>query len=154
AAGIYPAFQRARHCRPRHCIGSAHYDRYQCHHRLQHQYREIDAYRCGHDSCTHRVFGYHRVFILHRKKGEEMIDIIIGVLCTIGALAILIAAVGILRMPDFYLRLSVTVKAATLGGGLLLLSAAFYFPDEVSVTTKALAIIFFLVLTAPVAAHL
>ncbi len=83
-----------------------------------------------------------------------MIDIIIGVLCTIGALAILIAAVGILRMPDFYLRLSVTVKAATLGGGLLLLSAAFYFPDEVSVTTKALAIIFFLVLTAPVAAHL
>lgn len=83
-----------------------------------------------------------------------MIDIIIGALCTIGALAILIAAVGILRMPDFYLRLSVTVKAATLGGGLLLLSAAFYFPDEVSVTTKALAIIFFLILTAPVAAHL
>lgn len=83
-----------------------------------------------------------------------MIDIIIGALCTIGALAILIAAVGILRMPDFYLRLSVTVKAATLGGGLLLLSAAFYFPDDVSVTTKALAIIFFLILTAPVAAHL
>lgn len=83
-----------------------------------------------------------------------MIDILIGVLCTIGAVAILIAAVGILRMPDFYLRLSVTVKAATLGGGLLLLSAAFYFPEEVSVTTKALAIIFFLVLTAPVAAHL
>ena len=83
-----------------------------------------------------------------------MIDIIIGVLCTIGALAILVAAIGILRMPDFYLRLSVTVKAATLGGGLLLLSAAFYFPEEVSVTTKALAIIFFLILTAPVAAHL
>ena len=83
-----------------------------------------------------------------------MIDIIIGLLCTIGAIAILIAAVGILRMPDFYLRLSVTVKAATLGGGLLLLSAAFYFPEEVSVTTKALASIFFLVLTAPVAAHL
>lgn len=83
-----------------------------------------------------------------------MTDIIIAVLCTIGALAILIAAIGILRMPDFYLRLSVTVKAATLGGGLLLLSAAVYFPEEVSVTTKALAIIFFLVLTAPVAAHL
>ena len=83
-----------------------------------------------------------------------MIDITLGVLCTIGAVAILIAAIGILRMPDFYLRLSVTVKAATLGGGLFLLSAAFYFPNEVSVTTKALAIIFFLVLTAPVAAHL
>ncbi|WP_262247213.1 monovalent cation/H(+) antiporter subunit G [Parapedobacter soli] len=83
-----------------------------------------------------------------------MIDIILAVFCTIGALAILIAAIGILRMPDFYLRLSVTVKAATLGGGLFLLCAAFYFPEEVSVTTKALAILFFLVLTAPVAAHL
>jgi len=83
-----------------------------------------------------------------------MTTILIGILCTVGALAILIAAIGILRMPDFYLRLSVTVKAATLGGGLLLLCAAFYFPDEVSVTTKALAIIFFLTLTAPVAAHL
>jgi len=83
-----------------------------------------------------------------------MISVLIGILCTIGALAILVAAIGILRMPDFYLRLSVTVKAATLGGGLLLLAAAFYFPDEVSVTTKALAIIFFLTLTAPVAAHL
>lgn len=83
-----------------------------------------------------------------------MTTILIGLLCTIGAIAILIAAIGILRMPDFYLRLSVTVKAATLGGGLLLLSAAFFFTEEVAVTTKALAIIFFLTLTAPVAAHL
>lgn len=82
-----------------------------------------------------------------------MTDILIAILSTIGALAILIAAIGIVRMPDFYLRLSVTVKAATLGSGLLLLSAALYFP-EVSVTTKAFAIIFFLVLTAPVAAHM
>lgn len=82
-----------------------------------------------------------------------MIDIIIAILSTIGACAILIASIGILRMPDFYLRLSVTVKAATLGSGLLLLSAAIYFP-QVSVTTKAVAIIFFLILTAPVSAHM
>lgn len=75
------------------------------------------------------------------------------ILSTIGALAILIASVGIIRMPDFYLRLSVTVKASTLGVGLLLTCAAIIFP-EVSVTTKAIAIIFFLVLTAPVAAHM
>jgi multicomponent Na+:H+ antiporter subunit G len=56
-------------------------------------------------------------------------------------------------MPDFYLRLSVTVKAATLGVGLLLACAAFFFPD-VSVTTRAMAIVFFLVLTSPVAAHM
>jgi len=82
-----------------------------------------------------------------------MIDITLAILSTIGALAILFASIGILRMPDFYLRLSVTVKAATLGVGLLLICAAMTFPD-VSVTTKAIAIGFFLILTAPVAAHM
>lgn len=82
-----------------------------------------------------------------------MTDIIIAILSTIGAGAILVASIGILRMPDFYLRLSVTVKAATLGSGLLLLSAAIYFP-QTSVTTKAIATIFFLILTAPVSGHM
>jgi len=82
-----------------------------------------------------------------------MIDIVLALLSTIGALSILFASIGILRMPDFYLRLSVTVKASTLGVGLLLICAAIMFPD-VSVTTKAMAIIFFLIITAPVAAHM
>lgn len=82
-----------------------------------------------------------------------MTDIIIGILSTLGSLAILFASIGILRMPDFYLRLSVTVKAGTLGVGLLLFCAAAIFPD-ISVTTKAIAIAFFLILTAPVAAHM
>lgn len=82
-----------------------------------------------------------------------MIEIFIAVLSTIGAFAILFASLGILRMPDFYLRLSVTVKAATLGVGLLLLCAAILFPD-ISVTTKAFAIIFFLIITSPIAAHM
>jgi len=56
-------------------------------------------------------------------------------------------------MPDFYLRLSVTVKAATLGVGLLLLCASIIFPD-ISVSTKAFAIIFFLLITSPIAAHM
>lgn len=82
-----------------------------------------------------------------------MIDILITILSTIGALAIFFASLGILRMPDFYLRLSVTVKAATMGVGLLLLCAAILFPD-VSVTTKTFAIIFFLFITSPIAAHM
>jgi len=80
-------------------------------------------------------------------------DMIIGILSTIGALSCLFASIGILRMPDFFLRLSVTVKAATMGVGLLLLGTAIYFPES-SVTTKAFAIIFFLILTAPVSAHM
>jgi multicomponent Na+:H+ antiporter subunit G len=82
-----------------------------------------------------------------------MTDIIIAIISTIGACVILVASIGIWRMPDFYLRLSVTVKAATLGSGLLLLSAAIYFP-QTSVTTKAIATIFFLILTAPVSGHM
>src|SRR5690606_2557811 len=80
-------------------------------------------------------------------------DIIIGLFSTIGALAILIASIGIMRMPDLFLRLSVTVKAATLGAGLLLFVAAMIYP-QTSVTTKAIAIILFLVMTAPVSAHM
>lgn len=82
-----------------------------------------------------------------------MTNLLICVLSTIGALAILFASIGILRMPDFYLRLSVTVKAATLGVGLFLACAGIIFPD-VSVTTKAIAIAFFLILTSPIAAHM
>ncbi|MVZ61615.1 monovalent cation/H(+) antiporter subunit G [Sphingobacterium humi] len=83
-----------------------------------------------------------------------MIDLILAILSTVGALSIFFASIGVLRMPDFYLRLSVTVKASTLGVGLLLICAAIMFPDDISVTTKSIAIIFFLILTAPIAAHM
>ena len=82
-----------------------------------------------------------------------MMDIVVMVLATIGALLILIAAIGLLRMPDLYLRISVTTKAATLGVGLLLLCTGLYF-SEVSIATRAIAIVFFLLLTAPIGAHL
>ncbi|PRD47274.1 monovalent cation/H(+) antiporter subunit G [Sphingobacterium haloxyli] len=82
-----------------------------------------------------------------------MIDIILAFISTVGVLSILFASIGIMRMPDFYLRLSVTVKASTLGVGLLLICAAIMFPD-MSVTTKAIAIIFFLIITAPIGAHM
>ena len=82
-----------------------------------------------------------------------MNDIIIITVVSLGTLFILLAAVGLIRMPDLYLRISVTTKAATLGVGLLLLGTALYF-KEISITTRAIAIIFFLFLTAPIGAHL
>lgn len=72
---------------------------------------------------------------------------------SLGSLFVLLAAIGLVRMPDLYLRISVTTKAATLGIGLILASAAVYF-QETSVSTRILAIIFFILLTAPVGAHL
>ncbi|WP_372473054.1 monovalent cation/H(+) antiporter subunit G [Capnocytophaga sp. ARDL2] len=82
-----------------------------------------------------------------------MTDILIMILSTIGAIFILVAAFGILKMPDFYSRLSVTIKAATLGIGCILMAVAMYF-SEFSVTTKTIAIIFFLFITSPVSGYL
>jgi multicomponent Na+:H+ antiporter subunit G len=82
-----------------------------------------------------------------------MIEMIIAILATLGAIFILLAGVGVVRMPDIYLRISVTTKAATLGIGLLLACTALYFRDT-GVTSRAIAIIFFMLLTAPVGAHL
>jgi multicomponent Na+:H+ antiporter subunit G len=82
-----------------------------------------------------------------------MTEIIIIVLSSLGAIFIFLAAVGVVRMPDLYLRISVTTKAATLGIGLILIAAAVYFND-LSITSRVLAIILFMLLTAPVGAHM
>ena len=82
-----------------------------------------------------------------------MTEVLIFILSTAGAVFVLLAAIGLLRMPDLYLRISVTTKAATLGIGLILAGAALYF-DDVAVTTRVLAIVLFILLTAPVGAHL
>lgn len=82
-----------------------------------------------------------------------MVNILVIAFSAVGALFVLLAAIGVVRMPDFYLRVSVTTKAATLGIGLILIGAAIYFKDG-SVTSRVIAIIVFLLLTAPVGAHM
>lgn len=70
-----------------------------------------------------------------------------------GALFLLLAAVGIFRFPDLYSRMQAATKGATLGIALMLLGVAVYF-DDLGVTTRALLVIVFFFLTAPVAAHM
>lgn len=82
-----------------------------------------------------------------------MSDILIYILASLGALFIFLAALGIVRMPDLYLRISVTTKAATLGIGLLLACAAVHF-GTLAIASRVFAIILFMLLTAPVGAHL
>ncbi len=82
-----------------------------------------------------------------------MTDIVVGIFSFLGAIFVLLACIGLVRMPDAYLRISVTTKAATLGIGLLLLAAAIHFQDF-SITTRVMAIILFILLTAPVSGHL
>ncbi|MBK9260101.1 MAG: Na+/H+ antiporter subunit G [Polyangiaceae bacterium] len=80
-------------------------------------------------------------------------DIIEGALLVIGSIFILLAAVGILRMPDLFTRLQVTSKASVFGMTCILSAAALHF-DAPAVTARAVIIIAFVVLTIPVATHL
>lgn len=82
-----------------------------------------------------------------------MSDVVSDVFMVIGALFLLLAAVGLVRMPDLLTRMQPATKASTLGVGCTMLAAAFHFSD-ISVTTRALATIVFFLLTAPVTAHL
>lgn len=82
-----------------------------------------------------------------------MMEIISGILLIIGSLFILMAGVGLVKMPDLYTRMSATTKASTLGVGLVLIGTAIYF-GNVGVTSRAIIIIIFLLLTAPIAAHM
>ncbi len=84
---------------------------------------------------------------------QEYLMYIAGGLMVLGALFSLLAAVGLLRLPDLYLRMHAASKAGTMGAGLLLASVACVAFD-VSVVLRALAGFVFLLLTAPVGAHL
>ena len=70
----------------------------------------------------------------------------------LGVVFCVLSAVGVLRMPDVYIRLQVASKASSLGIALLMLGVALHF-GELSVTIRALLVVVFIFLTAPVAAH-
>ncbi|MFK7993230.1 MAG: monovalent cation/H(+) antiporter subunit G [Granulosicoccus sp.] len=82
-----------------------------------------------------------------------MNDIIVSVLIMLGGGFAAIAGLGLLRLPDVLIRMHASTKAGTLGVGLIVLGVSVHFPSSL-VLTKALLIIIFLLLTAPVGAHL
>lgn len=82
-----------------------------------------------------------------------MQEILSAVLLIVGSLFMLIAGLGIVRMPDLFMRMSCATKASTLGVGFLLLAVAIAF-WHLGVSSRAVATIIFVALTAPVAAHM
>lgn len=81
-----------------------------------------------------------------------MIDIVTGLIWIVGSLFALLAAAGVLRMPDVFTRMQASTKASTLGLGCLLIGAALQFGDLGS-AIRLLSIGAFLLLTTPVSAH-
>jgi multicomponent Na+:H+ antiporter subunit G len=82
-----------------------------------------------------------------------MNETISDVLMLIGTTFLLLAAVGVARMPDLFMRMQSASKASTLGIACVLLALAFHFPG-ISVNIRVGATIAFFFLTAPITAHL
>ena len=82
-----------------------------------------------------------------------MNDILTAVFIVTGCIFCLIAAVGMIRLPDTLIRMHAATKAGTLGTGLILVGVAIHF-TVLGTVLKALLALLFLFLTAPVGAHL
>jgi multicomponent Na+:H+ antiporter subunit G len=82
-----------------------------------------------------------------------MAEILGAALLVAGSLFCLVAAVGLLRLPDTLIRMHAATKAGTLGAGFILVAEALV-SGGLGTFLKVVAVIVFLLLTAPVAAHL
>ena len=71
----------------------------------------------------------------------------------IGTIFVFVAAIGMWRMPDIFIRMSTTTKAATIGVGFMLLGATLFFGD-LGTAGRSLVIFAFILATAPVSAHM
>lgn len=81
-----------------------------------------------------------------------MNDAFAGFFLLVGAAFMLLAALGVLRMPDLFTRLQATSKATTLGVGCLMIGVAIHF-GELSTVLRACVIVLLFFVTAPIAAH-
>ena len=82
-----------------------------------------------------------------------MTEILAALLVVAGGFFALAAALGVLRLPDVLIRMHASTKAGTLGCGLILVAVAVHFGDT-GIVARAVAAVVFLLLTAPVAAHM
>ncbi|MCR8645400.1 Na+/H+ antiporter subunit G [Paenibacillus sp. N1-5-1-14] len=81
-------------------------------------------------------------------------EIVGAVLILIGAIFGLISAIGIVRLPDVYTRSHAASKSSTLGVLCVLVGTLLYFLiSEGFFSIRLILGIFFVFLTAPVAAH-
>ncbi len=86
---------------------------------------------------------------------DLIVNIIIILLLLSGGFITLSASIGILRFPDIYTRLHAATKASTLGVTSILIAAFLYlFVKEDIVSGKLLLGIVFILITAPVSAHM
>ncbi len=82
---------------------------------------------------------------------DNILQIVSIIFLIVGLFFLLVATVGLLRLPDVYNRLHATTKCDTLGAGLVLLSLALQ--SEAAVAARLTLLIVFILVTNPTAAH-
>lgn len=80
-------------------------------------------------------------------------DIIAAIFVAGGVFFFLVSVIGLIRLPDIYIRVHATAKGDTLGLGLSLLGAMIHMGFSFT-SLKLLLIITFIWITSPTAAHL
>lgn len=82
-----------------------------------------------------------------------MIEIAVWALLIIGAAFTVFAGIGIVRLPDIFIRMHAATKVGTLGSGLIMLAVALHFGDT-DIVIRCVLIAVFLMFTAPIGAHM
>ncbi len=77
-----------------------------------------------------------------------------AILVLVGAFFLLVGAIGMVRLPDFYMRLHAPTKASTLGVGGVLLASLLLGWSQGRFGVAELLITLFVFVTAPVSANL
>ncbi len=86
---------------------------------------------------------------------SQTVELIVSAFLLFGGIFVLLGSFGLLKLPDFYTRLHAPTKATTLGlAGLLIGSMIYFFAAEQRLMVHELLITLFLLITAPVSAHM
>ncbi len=85
---------------------------------------------------------------------HPVVEWLAAALLLLGAFFMLVGAVGLVRLPDFFMRLHAPTKASTLGVGSLLLASMLLAAAQGRAGFAELLITLFVFVTAPVSANL
>ncbi|EIA20330.1 putative monovalent cation/H+ antiporter subunit G [Listeria fleischmannii subsp. coloradonensis] len=84
-----------------------------------------------------------------------IIEIIISVMVLIGGLLSILAAIGVIRLPDVYTRTHAAGISNTFGVSILLFATVgYFFHSGEGFNARVILAVFFIYLTTPVASHL
>ena len=82
-----------------------------------------------------------------------MIGYVSGTLILLGGFFAIIAALGMLRLPDVLIRMHASTKIGTLSSGLIMAAVAME-KAEPGIVVRCVVIIVFMLMTAPIGAHM